>query len=812
MRYNNKKHTAAALLMSLALSAHAQSPAQHEPPRSHKILETVLVVAQKKEQSIQDVPISISVIGEEFIENWSITDLNTAVMYTPNVKIADAGYFILPRIRGFGTDQNNKAFEPPSGVAIDGIPYTRLEYFTSALFDIDRMEVYRGPQGTAFGKNTTAGLIHLITKSPTSEFSGRLDVQSGDFDRRRVEAAIGGPLIDDVLNFRVAVLKDERSGFVDNTAGVSLETAPRYGRGSDKNAMRIKLELPNLLGSSLLLSAEKIDLDVTGAGLELFNVSDSMKQALLRYDPATDFVRANYRNTINEADYRYINIETYNAEWKYELGAWQLTGIAGYSLLDGAAALDTDVGPAPAIAAEDSDTSPTHTAEFRIESPEFNGLLGLDNVFGLPLGQQSSGLFGLYYQKREINGDGIVYRFGSSYLDLFMAGNFDNPNSRTPEALAQLTGASVPAATTLLELSSTDSRYSEEVTQDFDQLAEAEAAFAQVQWQLTDSWGLEYGIRYSDESKSASFNQFYSSPPPRVILPVFGVDEYQQQLSRSEINIAHRLALNFEPSDDIGIFLHVARGFRSGGYNAFSFRGELDELQYEPESATDLGLDIKTTLLDGRMRLNVSLFKLDVDDFQVLVGVANERGFGVGSNKVENAARARSQGIEGDLTWLVTDWFTLFATLGVNDTKYLSFTNNSCFPDNQNTDGDDDPRCDATGKPFPLTPEYTGTMLGMATIPLSASGLVMQVGGGFDYQSEQYTSTSLDERYKQDSVTRWRASLGIGNIFQGWSLRLQGENLTNERVTVRQGQILKGSAVEGIDAPRTLYATFHYDF
>lgn len=810
MKNNNTCFTLALLAIFIALKAQAETTANAAP--KHKILETVLVVAQKKEESIQDVPISISVIGEEFIENWSITDLNTAVMYTPNVKIADAGYFILPRIRGFGTDQNNKAFEPPSGVAIDGIPYTRLEYFTSALFDIDRMEVYRGPQGTAFGKNTTAGLIHLITKAPTSELSGRLDVQAGDYDRQRIEAAIGGPLIDDLVNFRVAVLKDERTGFVDNTAGISLETAPRYGRGSDKSAMRLKLEFPDLLGSSLLLSAEKVDLNVAGAGLELFNVSESMKQALLRYDPATDFVRANYRNTINESDFRYINIETYNAEWKYDIASWELTGIAGYSLLDGSAALDTDVGPAPAIAAEDSDTSPTYTGEFRIQSPEFDGLLGLENLFGLSLGQQSNILFGLYYQEREINGDGIVYRFGSSYLDLFMAGNIDNPNDRTPEALAQLSNTTVPIATALLELSSTDTRYSEEVTQDFDQQAKAEAAFAQLQWQLSDSWALEYGIRYSDEAKSASFNQFYSSPPPQVILPVFGVDEYQQKLSRAEVNLAQRLAINFEPNDDIGIFLHVARGFRSGGYNAFSFRGELDELQYEPESATDLGLDIKTTLLDGRMRLNVSLFKLDVDDFQVLVGVANERGFGVGSNKVENAAEARSQGIEGDLTWLVTDWFTLFATLGVNDTKYLSFTNNSCFPDNQNTDGDDDPRCDVTGKPFPLTPEYTGTMLGMATIPLSRSGLVMQVGGGFDYQSEQYTSTSLDERYTQDSVTRWRASLGIGNVFQGWSLRLQGENLTNERVTVRQGQILKGSAVEGIDAPRTLYATFHYDF
>ena len=295
-------------------------------------------------------------------------------------------------------------------------------------------------------------------------------------------------------------------------------------------------------------------------------------------------------------------------------------------------------------------------------------------------------------------------------------------------------------------------------------------------------------------------------------MPILGIEQYQHELSREENNVARKVSINYQPSDDIGIFLHVARGFRGGGYNAFSFRGSLDQLQYDSEEATDWGLDIKSTLFDGRMRLNLSLYEIKIDDFQVLVGVANERGFGVGSNKVENAAAARSRGVEGDLTFAVTRWLMMFATLGINDSEYLDFTNNQCFPDNPNTDGDGDPRCDATGKPFDLTPKYTGTLLGMVTLPLSRSGLTLQFGGGLDYQSEQFTTTSLDERYIQDAVTRWRATIGIGNPIQGWSFRLQGENLTNEVVTVRQGQILRGAVVEGLEAPRTVYGTFRYSF
>jgi iron complex outermembrane receptor protein len=777
---------------------------------SSKRLEEIIVVAQKKAEPIQDVPISISVIDEKFIEDWSLTDLNTAVLYTPNVKVADAGYFILPRIRGFGTDQNNKAFEPPAGVAIDGIPYTRLEYFTSALFDLARTEVYRGPQGTAFGKNTTAGLIHLITKSPTDEYEGFMDVQYGDYDRRRLEAAVGGPVIPGVVNFRIAGLSDERTGFVRNSAGESLNGAPEHGRGNSRQGVRFKLDFPDLFGSSLLLSAEKVDIEALGAGIELFDVSDAMRAAILRYDENTDFVRANYVNTINDPDYRKIALETYTAQWRYDIGNWELVGLGGYSVLDGDAALDTDISPVPAIAAFDSDVSPTTTAELRLESPELDGLLGLPSLFGLDLGS-SNILAGFYYQGRKIEGDGIRYRIGLSYLDLLLASTIDNASSPVPGVIADVVAALFPLIPPIGGIA--DSTYSEEATQDFDQDADARAVFTQLQWQLTPTWGVEYGIRFNRETKDAHFNMYYSSNNA-ILLPILGVEEYEENLSLSEDNVAQRASLNFEPSEDIGIFLHWARGFRGGGFNAFSYRGDVEELVYGPESATDWGLDFKSTLLDGRMRLNVSLFRLDVDDFQVLVGLPTNSplGIGLGGSKVENASKARSQGIEADMTWLVFDWFTLFSTFGLNDTEYLDFTTNTCFPDNKDTDGNGDTYCDATGKPFPLTPKYTGTMLGMITLPLSRSGLAMQIGGGFDYQSSQYTNTSLDDRYTQGSVTRWRATLGFGHAFDGWSFRLQGENLTDEKVTVRQGQIIKGAVVEGIEAPRTIYASFRYNF
>lgn len=786
--------------------------AEEEPSKKGVILETVVVVAEKQSASIQEVPISISVLDSDFIKEWSIGDLNAASTFAPNVKIAEAGYFMLPRIRGFGTNQNNKAFESPAGVAIDGIPHSRLEYFNAALFDTNRIEIYRGPQGTNFGKNTTAGLVHILTNNPTSEYTGYIDAQNGQYNRRRYEGAFSGPLINDFVDFRIAALKEDRDGFIDNTAGESLSGAPNNSRGVEKDGVRLKLDFFNLWDSSLLLTIERFDSHHIGSGTELFDVADAFKEAVLRYDSNTDFTRGNGRNTINDADFRSISLQSYKAEWKKNLYDWRLTALAGFSDLRSRAALDTDGTPVPAIFATDSDRSPTKTFEFRAASPMIDGFFGVDSIFGWDLGE-SKLLAGAYYQNREIQGDGIGYKIGASYLDLFLAGFTDSPSSQVPGFLVDIISPLYPVPSTALNLLSPTGEYSEEASQHFDQEAEVKAVFTNFEWAFSDHWALEYGVRYDEEEKSASFSQVYSDKSSaQIILPLFGVNEYSAEKSRSESNVAQKVSLNFQPSDETGIFFHVARGYRSGGYNSYSFSGADDELMYEPEEAVDYGIDIKTTLLDGSMQLNLSFFRIVVKDFQVLVAVSSELGFGVGSSKVENAAKAQSQGMEFDVKWAPTQWLKLIGSIGVNDTEYLDFSNNFCFPDNKNTDGDEDSRCDATGKPFPLTPKYTGSLLSIISVPLSKGGLIGQFGAGFDYQSEQFTNISLDDRYKQSDVARWRASLGLTHLKQGWSLRIVGENLTNEKTVVRQGQVIQGAVIETTDAPRMIYGNIRYQF
>ena len=202
---------------SLEAAASSNTKTSATSKRRSREIEEVIVSAQKRDEAVQDVPISMSVMDANFMVEQGVTDLREALLYVPNVAVEQAGFFAAPRARGFTFNNNNKAFEPPLGLAIDGIPYTRIPYFLAATFDLKRIEVLRGPQGTTFGKNTTAGLIHMLTADPTEEFAFSANAQTGELNRQRVELMASGPVIKDFMNIRVAAFDDKRDGFVENT-------------------------------------------------------------------------------------------------------------------------------------------------------------------------------------------------------------------------------------------------------------------------------------------------------------------------------------------------------------------------------------------------------------------------------------------------------------------------------------------------------------------------------------------------------------------------------------------------------------------
>jgi outer membrane receptor protein involved in Fe transport len=802
--------------ITLAVLAPATAPREGsaaEDSTPTRRIEEIIVTAQKREQAVEDVPISMSVLDSEFLTEQGLTDVSEALLFVPNAKVDVAGFFASPRVRGFSFNNNNKAFEPPAGLAVDGVLYTRIGYFQSALLDVDRIEVLRGPQGTTFGKNTTAGLISIVTKNPTDEYTGFVDSQIGEFDRHRVEAAVGGPIVRDWVNFRLAGLFDEQDGFIENTTAAIVGHANETFRGRDRKAIRAKLAFPSLLGSDLVVSYDYGDFRDGGSGAELWHISPTVLQVLRRYDPNVDVDKTNFVASMDWPDFRTTKLHTVHADWSYDLAGWGLDLLVAHSIYEEGLSIDTDFTPAYALVGLGSDTSPTTTVELRGLSPSLGALFGLERLLGFGLGT-SDLLAGFFFQRRAIDDSEFRFIFN------------DGPFLELTAAAADSTGLPTPP----IPVPPLGVEVLEDVSQFFDQRGNTLAGFAQWQWYFAEHWTLQSGARLSYETKQADWRQVFNTPNQAVLLAA-GLREFTAHKELSELQLIPKVSLNWKPTDDLSLFAHWARGFKGGGFNAFAFRDEDDptaqtraNLDYDPEVVTEWGIDAKTTLLDGAARFNLSLYWMEVEDFQVLTRLPEDSTVGLGVTAVVNAKKARARGLEADLTAFATRWLSVMGTVGLNDTEYLDFRLNECPADMENTDGDADPRCDATGRPFFGAPDWTATFTPTLRVPLAdwpglakslpsfVEGVEWMSGFTVEYTDHFYTDVDLDRRKRQASFFRWRASVGFANPRQGWSLRLIGENLTDEATSIRQGDLFAGIFVNAQEPPRQFFGQFRWQF
>ena len=339
------------------------------PPKRR--IEEIVVTAQKAEESLADVPISLTVADDDFLAEHAITDYRELGLFVPNAHFDLGGGVLFDvSIRGFGSPLPNKGFEQSVGLAIDGIPYGRAPFFVGPLFDVERVEVLRGPQGILFGRNTTAGLLNVITKKPTGELSADVLVDAGELSRHRVEAGVGGPIAAGRLEARVALLYDQRDGIVENTSDAVFPDANERMSARDRKGVRLLLQAPDVLGTSFLLGYERVDFDLDGLGWEFDRVPERMRPFFRQFDPDTDFDKFNLVGSIDAPEVNHNRLQTVAAHAHRDLADWGLDAVAGWSLIEIRHVVDNDLTPAPTILTTNSDRSPQWTAEVRATSPE----------------------------------------------------------------------------------------------------------------------------------------------------------------------------------------------------------------------------------------------------------------------------------------------------------------------------------------------------------------------------------------------------------------------------------------------------------
>jgi iron complex outermembrane receptor protein len=752
------------------------------PPRRQ--IEEIVVTAQKTEQSLQDVPLSVTALSGDFIKETGAADLTDVAAYVPNVRVDtdDPGS---PQvfIRGFGTNTFNPSFESSVGFVQDEIFFGRGGYFTEAMFDIDRIEVLRGPQGTLFGKNTIAGVFNVTSAGPTEEFSGDVRYTLGSYGDRRIEVGMGG-MLTDWAGIRVSALNRSSDGELYNTL---LE---RDEEKLDQRAERVKLKLYPSDSVDMELTVVDSDTSIAFWPYQLYQLDSGTTAYLRSFDPEIE----DQPNDLTSMDtVGYLDKGSTTAGLKTSWSVGDLGGVHDFSTI-----LVVGISQFYIDQLNDLDVSPSDIS--RLDSHEDHD----QRTVELRFTGNSDGLFGLGERLEFVSG---LYYFDSDYAinAKVIAGQDLGSYAITGDALELITGTGfgglfggitlpgLPLLGTITAPIIGDDYYGFDYTQGIT----AYAAFGQFTWYLDDHWAITPGIRLNRESKdvSAQGGGHCRTEALNVCIMqalVQGEPYDYPQLRRNESDVSPKFVLQYYWDDDLNFYASYARGYKSGGFNAISFTGE--GIEYEPETAQTYELGMKGKFLDGTLSLNTTFYRTEFDNLQVLAF----NGFFF---DVSNAASAYSQGLEADFLWLTPfDPLTISGSLGILDARYDNYAGAPA------PYGSDEDTQDLSGKRIAFAPSKTATLTPTLSFPLFA-GLVTQLGVDLLYQGDQYTDTDLDPNTYVDDYVMVSARISVGDEQGLWNLTFGGSNLTDKRVLnqVTDATFFPGSYFAQLGGGRQLY-------
>lgn len=752
-----------------------------------------MVTAQKTQQSLQDVPISISALGGDFMQENSIGDLVAVSAYVPNVRVE----FTSPSspqvfIRGFGTNSFNPSFEPAVGLVVDEVFFGRPSYFSTSMYDLDRVEVLRGPQGTLFGKNTIAGVFNVASRSAPSESGseGQLRYNNERFGEQRIEAGAGFR-ISPALGVRLSVLDWQRDGRLDNTL------LNRKEDDRDQQAFRLKLEWQPNDKLSAVLAADQSVMNVNFWPRQLMNLDTDTRDYLVNFDPEIEDNPYNFQTSFNHPGSLYQRADTVSLNTQYAFGpvvglnSLDSTVVAAVSWLDVEQNQDLDVSPADLLNLDQVDDYRQVSLEWRI-----NG--------------RASSLFGLGSDVEFISG---VFYFQSDFRLLadVIIGNDIASYALTKDAQQMLSGQSQvpgnPLGGTLADLLPQLTDLINETDYyrfDYFQDTEATALFGQLSWSLNEKWLITPGLRYNEETKRSTPTGTgvctNKGVLPCLTPTLIGANDYAPgTIERTERKLSPKLSITYYFSDSVSVYASATMGFKSGGVNAISFTGE--QLEYEPEEARSIELGLRSQWLDDTLKFNATLYRMDFDDLQVLA-------FNGLLFDVTNAAAAYSEGLESDLQWLTPYApLTIDASLGYLRARYKDY--------------DDAPAPiaegigamqDLGGEPLAFAPKLTATL--MPRLEYRLGGYDLSASVTVRHRDEHFTDTDLDPNSRIPATTTYGANISLRQAVQGWSIAVGGKNLTDKRTL---NQVIDTALFPGTYNPsqnpgRSVYASLNYSW
>jgi iron complex outermembrane recepter protein len=730
-----------------ALTLASPPPAQAAP---QLVLQEVVVTAQKRSQSIQDVPISESALTGAELAQQDIHDIGDLSRQVPSLDVqsSNGAGTVAFRLRRIGAIGNIADFEPDVGLFVDGAFRSRSFFGAGQMLDLERVEVLNGPQSTLYGKNTTAGVVALYTRAPSSSLAIDTELTAGELDGadqaplERAEADISGPLNDRWS----ASLAGAYSGHAYLFHGAFAD-AP--GEDSDSNYVsrgqlmytgdrsQVRLIVEQLGDNSRNASPDATTF-VTGAPatqLKNFLTGQGLAPACAGAGPR------DWGNCLWAPSSSNLSASDATLLWKYNLaGGVTFNSVSSWDNYHYIGSLpDAMQLGAPLLGYRDMQRGHSLQQELRLTSPSQQRLEWLTGVF--------------YYHSDQSRGSPDE---PTLYAEQDAAAPF------WPVLLKPLIGAALPMATP-----------GQESFLDSHSATDYAAVFGQTTWNAGGDFHLDTGLRWQHESKYADLDQFQSNSVP-TLLTAINTPLAPTALSRGSSALTWSVSPRLDLSRNTMLYASAARGVKAGGYNTGFSNLPASQRPFGDERVTDYELGVKSTLLQQRLRLNADLYDAIYHQYQVASFIGTEF-------QVTNAEQATNRGAELNATALLSE--NLRGTLSVSyaHLRYDSYANAPCYP-GRVPDGSLPGTCNLSGT-APVDAPPLKVSLGFAYHHVAQFGAhsgAWFAGVDADWVDSYTTSFNDDPRLTQDAYTWLRARLGVD--VGSWQFQLWGENLLNKQV------------------------------
>ncbi|MFN4297083.1 MAG: TonB-dependent receptor [Brevundimonas sp.] len=802
-------------------------------------VDEIIVTAQKREQSLQDVPIVVTSLSQQVLENAGVRDIKDMTILTPGLTVTSttSETITTARIRGVGTVGDNPGLESSVGIVIDGVYRPRNGVGFGDLGEMSRIEVLKGPQGTLFGKNTSAGVINIVTEAPSFQPGFNGELTAGNFGALGASMSVTGPLSENIAG-RLYVASRERDGFYD----VNTTSGPRTAtddQNQDFWTVRGQLLiLPSDEASIRLIAdytkrdeyccvATQVRTGPTGAIINALAPGGNGvvgPQPGFAPNPFTRSVNANRPTDQQVEDWGLsaeVNVDT------ALLGGSTLTSITAFRGWDSVNGSDIDFSG----------------ADLFYRSPDGNFGFSMDQWSQeLRLAGSSQNfdwLVGMFYAEETLRRqDSFI--FGPAFTPFFSTLITSQLGAPDPNALpcitadpitfAVCTGALAPFPGFVPNFGPTvpaGSGYLDRYSQSSDSIA----FFTNNSWRATDALEFTLGLRYTREEKvmhtlqnnigggDAGCTAVRNNPfaPPALLggalcinqlNPDFDGRAYTQVLEDDDIS--GRFAVQYRFNPELMVYGSYARGYKAGGFNLERSSGPnparpgdvlpIDDTSFPAETVDSWELGFKSTLLNRQLLFNATWFHQTFSDFQL-------NTFAGINFIVESIPELTSTGVDADLLWLTpVEGLTLTGGVTYAQTEYGDFTA---------ADLSDPSR-------FPALSLLPGAQMSFAPEWSLTAGVNYDrsLGGGLrglfslsaKYTSEYNTGSDLLPLKMNDAMTLVNGRIGIGSEDDRWTLEIWGQNLTDEEYAqvVFNGP-LQGNAFQATPTASGPYAGTFYN-